>query len=103
MTASEQARADAIADAETLRRHAEKIDTSSLDGFVEVDRANNRKGSVAAHLHLGLLFSRECREWIADYRSAGQVEESRYYAELAARAAFRAVPGLRGEESHENR
>lgn len=71
MTASEQARADAMADAETLRPWLLSRgwgDTSS-----------------ARSLYLGAGFPP-----LDDPRHAGRVARAR------ARAAFRAVPGLRG-------
>jgi hypothetical protein len=93
MTTTEQARADAMADAETLRRvlndEADYIETAErrqriLRRLEALESANLRKrgggyGSFMSEHRTGRWFR------------TGQM------AEEAARAAFRAVPGLRGD------
>lgn len=79
MSPSKQARADALADAETLR----------LVAFGETDRRKVRRltqfylGEVNAHINAALGWFGFDEEMLA------------YSAEEAARAAFRAIPGLK--------
>jgi hypothetical protein len=75
MTATEQARADAMADAETLLRVSEEGYYSEL--FQAPRYGDWAIRSLAGHI------------------SAFATPD--VYAQRAARAAFRAVPGLRGE------
>lgn len=75
MTSSEQARADAAADAETLRRFAFATDQTGLGQW--------------AHPNAGRVRTMFRRMRGNPIMSFGCVRE-------AARAAFRAVPGLRG-------
>jgi len=82
MTKSEQARADALADAETLRRNA-RLPGHGLTCYRALRACN------------------EYAEWALVYGVDGGVEDFADCAadhwRLSARAAFRAVPGLRGE------
>jgi hypothetical protein len=73
MTPSEQARADAMADAETLRRNVRVTDRKRIKALGDIDRLS---GSLRTFMG---------RNEDADYKEA----------QGAARAAFRAVPGLR--------
>ena len=79
MNKSEQARADAIADAETLLSNAPALMAERL-----MAGAENR----ADHQALYALY------WDLNALAVGLPAEM---AEAAARAAFRAVPGLKGE------
>ncbi len=80
MTASEQARADALADAETLQEYLRRLPLGSL----------LRPGMSG----LGLCGSSHgVRKAIA----RGHLNVAARRASAAAHAAFRAVPGLRGE------
>ncbi len=79
MTKSEQARADALADAETLRK-------------IVTDLVGPTRNRISGLLRLA---------WLNGYNvEMRMTEESAIYAtdsaRAAARAAFRAVPGLRG-------
>lgn len=78
MTTSEQARADAMADAETLRRVCFGSGSLANDLAVQASSEGTRAGLVATG-----------KVWCGT---------SAYdYARFAAHAAFRAVPGLRGD------
>jgi hypothetical protein len=76
MTTSEQARANAMADAETLR---------ALPSFYFPDRSTEETFNVLHYTRCAVVVG-----------SLSDPSNLPTYAERAARAAFRAVPGLRG-------
>jgi hypothetical protein len=86
MTSSEQKRADAMADAETLRVVAADVAGCPIDTFEARNHEAERVLRLRNPLDLGYtLYTRNA--------PAIAAQEAR----LEARAAFRAVPGLRGE------
>jgi hypothetical protein len=69
----------------------------SLEEFLDLDLANDGKGSQPAARTLAAMYGAECRAWLADTDSHGLESESYYYARRAAHVALLAFPGLRGE------
>jgi hypothetical protein len=83
MTPTEQARADAMADAETLRWAVQGVGGGPL-----VDASLQGGRAVRAVLKIDSGNDGGCHNPI----------QAAAWAESAARAAFRAVPGLRGDQ-----
>jgi hypothetical protein len=94
MTKSEQARADALADAETLRLYLweQTKERHRIGSRISASGQWNHTTLGQAERHAEAVL--QTRPWLGDN---GGVSVARW-GTLAARAAFRAVPKLRGDK-----